>query len=218
MEIKICSKCKVEKDFCEFGKNKSQKDGLRSECKNCRKLNYKLNSEKLLLNNKSWKLKNPDKVKQQRKNYYILNKEDQINYTINWRLNNPDKVKIYQKNTENRETRKNYVKEYKKYYKSKNPHVYAWRSILNNVLNRFNIKKNNKTIELLGYSAQDLKEHLESKFLEGMSWDNRNEWHIDHIIPVSSFDKSEKMSVVNSLDNLQPLWAKDNLSKGSKII
>jgi len=51
-----------------------------------------------------------------------------------------------------------------------------------------------------------------------MSWENRGEWHIDHIKPVSSFDKSEKMSVVNSLDNLQPLWAKDNLSKGSKII
>ena len=218
METKICSICKLEKDFCEFGKNKSQKDGLRSECKNCRKLNYKLNSEKLLLNNKNWKLKNPDKVKQQRKNYYTVNKKEQINYTINWKLNNPDKVKIYQQNIRDKETRKKYLKEYKKYHRSKNPHIYSWRSMLTNVLNRFNIEKSNKTIELLGYSAQDLKEHLESKFLEGMSWDNRSEWHIDHITPVSSFDKSEKMSVVNSLNNLQPLWAKDNLSKGSKII
>ena len=78
--------------------------------------------------------------------------------------------------------------------------------------------KENNTIDLLGYSAIELKEHIESIFTEGMSWDNHGEWHIDHIIPVSSFDKSEKMSVVNSLDNLQPLWAKDNLSKGSKII
>ena len=218
METKICSKCKIEKEFCEFGKNKSQKDGLRSECKICRKLNYKLNTKKILLENKTWKLNNPDKIKKQRKNYYINNREEEINNTIKWRLDNPDKVKIYNKKTEERDSRKKYLKNYKKYYKEKNPHIYAWRSMLNNVLNRLNLKKITKTIELLGYSPQDLKEHLESKFLEGMSWNNRSEWHIDHIIPVSSFDKSEKMSVVNSLDNLQPLWAKDNLSKGCKII
>ena len=51
-----------------------------------------------------------------------------------------------------------------------------------------------------------------------MSWENRNKWHIDHIIPVSSFDKSEKISIINSLDNLQPLWAEDNLKKYNKII
>jgi len=70
----------------------------------------------------------------------------------------------------------------------------------------------------LGYSAIKLKESIESKFMTGMTWENWGEWHIDHIKPVSSFNKNEKVSTVNSLDNLQPLWAIDNLKKGNKII
>lgn len=69
---------------------------------------------------------------------------------------------------------------------------------------------------MLGYSADDLKLHMESLFKEGMSWDNYGEWHIDHIKPVSLFDPETDISIVNSLDNLQPLWAYENLSKGNK--
>ncbi len=58
----------------------------------------------------------------------------------------------------------------------------------------------------------------EKKFINGMSWENWGKWHLDHIKPVSSFDKSEKMSIINSLDNLQPLWAVDNLKKSNKLI
>ena len=57
---------------------------------------------------------------------------------------------------------------------------------------------------------------MKKLFTDGMSWDNWGEWHIDHIKPVSSFDKNTPISLVNSLDNLQPLWAKDNLSKSNK--
>jgi hypothetical protein len=62
----------------------------------------------------------------------------------------------------------------------------------------------------------DLKKNIESKFIDGMTWDNYGEWHIDHIKPISSFNKNEEPKIVNSLDNLQPLWAFDNLSKGCK--
>jgi len=50
-----------------------------------------------------------------------------------------------------------------------------------------------------------------------MSWDNYGEWDIDHKKPISKFNKNTKLSTVNSLSNLQPLWAKDNLSKGNKF-
>ncbi len=69
---------------------------------------------------------------------------------------------------------------------------------------------------LCGYSAQQLKVHIESLWEEGMSWENRTEWHIDHIKSVKSF-KDERIfdpKVVNALSNLQPLWAEDNLRKG----
>lgn len=73
-----------------------------------------------------------------------------------------------------------------------------------------------RTEQKLGYSLAEFKAHIESKFLEGMTWSNHGEWHIDHIIPVSKFDKSN-IARVNDLSNLQPLWAFDNLSKGAKL-
>ena len=69
---------------------------------------------------------------------------------------------------------------------------------------------------LCGYTADELKLHIESLWLEGMSWDNRSDWHIDHIKSVKSF-KDEGITdpkIVNALSNLQPLWAADNLKKG----
>lgn len=73
--------------------------------------------------------------------------------------------------------------------------------------------KIHEAVELLGYSAIELKEHLESLFLEEMSWENYGEWHIDHIKMVSDFEEGTPLDVVNSLSNLRPLWAKDNCSR-----
>ena len=50
-----------------------------------------------------------------------------------------------------------------------------------------------------------------------MSWENHGDWHIDHIFPLSKFDKSTPVSIVNSLDNLTPLWKEENLKKGNRI-
>jgi hypothetical protein len=67
--------------------------------------------------------------------------------------------------------------------------------------------KEGHTIDMLGYSALELKIHIITLFTIGMSWSNYGEWHIDHIKPVSSFNKNEKVSVVCALKNLQPLWS-----------
>lgn len=78
--------------------------------------------------------------------------------------------------------------------------------------------KSESTMSLLGCTIQELKNHLESKFLPGMSWDNWtiNGWHIDHIKPLASFNLSipEQQKEACHYSNLQPLWSKDNLSKG----
>lgn len=78
--------------------------------------------------------------------------------------------------------------------------------------------KRAKTESLLGCSYEQLKAYIEQKFIDGMSWDNMGQWHIDHVIPISSFDLSceEAQRQAFSYKNLQPLWAKDNLLKGSK--
>jgi len=72
--------------------------------------------------------------------------------------------------------------------------------------------------ELLGCSASELARHLESKFLPGMSWDNRSQWHVDHIKPLCAFDLTdpEQQAVAFHYSNLQPLWAADNMRKGSR--
>lgn len=94
---------------------------------------------------------------------------------------------------------------------------------LRNRLNRFIHDKHGHTFdERLGCTADELKIHLESQFQEGMSWDNYGftGWHIDHIMPISTFDltKEDEMLRCCHYSNLQPLWAKDNLSKGAKIL
>lgn len=82
------------------------------------------------------------------------------------------------------------------------------------------IKNHRKWCIFVGYSLEELKIHLESLFQEGMTWDNYGKWHIDHIKPRSSFrfKSAEDVEFKEcwALSNLQPLWAKDNLSKGCK--
>ena len=80
--------------------------------------------------------------------------------------------------------------------------------------------KSHKTFDLLGYTPKQLMAHLESQFTDGMSWDNMGEWHLDHIRPVASFNFDStyhpELKKCWALNNLQPLWAKDNMSKGNK--
>jgi len=84
-------------------------------------------------------------------------------------------------------------------------------------LKRYGYTKKSKTFEILGCDYETFKKHIESQFIDGMSWENRNEWHVDHIIPVSSAKDEGEMILLNHYLNLQPLWATDNLSKGSKL-
>ena len=80
-----------------------------------------------------------------------------------------------------------------------------------------NLQKNNKTFEVVGCTPEELKNHIESKFLVGMSWENQGDWHIDHIIPLSSAINEDEIIKLCHYTNLQPLWALDNMKKGSKL-
>lgn len=107
---------------------------------------------------------------------------------------------------------------------SSNPQ-YRIRQNLSSRIRRFSINKvrfNASTMKLLGCSLQYFIEHLESLFDTGMSWDNYGYtgWHIDHIMPCSSFDLTNESHRRRCFhfSNLRPLWASDNLSKLDKII
>ena len=91
------------------------------------------------------------------------------------------------------------------------------RRRVNQVITRDN--KSDTTLVLLGCSVYEFIKHLESKFTEGMNWDNYGKWHIDHIVPCASFDLSdiEQQKLCFHYSNLQPLWAEDNLRKSDKV-
>lgn len=75
---------------------------------------------------------------------------------------------------------------------------------------------------LLGCAVEKARNHIESQFKEGMTWENHGKfgWHIDHIKPCASFDLTdpEQQRQCFHYTNLQPLWWRDNLSKGEKIL
>lgn len=94
------------------------------------------------------------------------------------------------------------------------------RSRLSKAIKNQNTNKSANTEKLIGCSIEELKHYIENKFTEGMTWENYGKWHIDHIIPCSSFDLTIKEEQYKCFHytNLQPLWASDNLKKGNKII
>ena len=90
------------------------------------------------------------------------------------------------------------------------------RSLIGQSFKNNGFNKNNKTMQILGCTIPEFKLHIQSQFKEGMSWDNRTEWHIDHIMPVSMAKTEDEVIRLNHYKNLRPLWAHENLSKSDK--
>jgi len=181
---------------------------------------------------KTWRENNKEKISVQKKNWDKIHENERKAY----REDNKEKIKIKQKiwrdaNKETRkvkrkiyrETNKNKIKVYNKskykndiqYKLSRNLRGRLYKSINGNF-------KVGSAVRDLGCSVEQLKQHLESKFLPGMSWDNwaHDGWHIDHIKPLDSFDLTDRNQLLEACHytNLQPLWAKDNLVKSNKLI
>jgi hypothetical protein len=79
-------------------------------------------------------------------------------------------------------------------------------------------RKSKKTEEMLGCDMNFFMRYIKSKFKKGMTFENHGEWHIDHIIPISSANTEEEIIALNYYTNLQPLWAKENQTKSNKIL
>lgn len=162
--------------------------------------------------NKRWR---EGKGKEYNKNYYLKNKDKILNNVKEYTIRNTETIKEYQKTyrLNNRNKINNTIR---KYY-NKYPWRKIWRGTLNNALNRLKVIKNDKTINLLGYSYEDLKLNLESKFTKEMNWDNYGTyWVVDHIKPVSKFKINTDIKEIHSLNNLQPLEKIKNLNKAAK--
>lgn len=152
-----------------------------------------------------------------RKKRWSENKEELSAKNKEWRDNNVDynreRMRIFQ--NENPEYFRDYMKDYRKrpIWKMINHMSGSMKRVLRGASDSYSAKK-------LGYTSKDLKDHIESQFKPGMSWDNYGEWEIDHKIPIKwYFDNGiQDPKVVNALGNLQPLWKSENRSKGAKLM
>lgn len=142
---------------------------------------------------------------------YSENSEKYTSYTRDYYKHNREV--IIEKKIEYNKT---YIKERKK-----NPIIrfrYNLRSRTSLAFRSMGFTKNSKTTEMLGSEWLSVKIHIENQFTKDMNWDNYGEWHIDHIIPLAYAKTKEEIIKLCHYTNLQPLWAVDNMKKGSKII
>jgi len=183
------------------------------------KLYQKENLSKIHIKQKEWRIKNEEQLRLKNKLHYQLNREKRLAqnklyqsknkekyriYVQRYRLSHPEKIKeIAQRRCKNRE-----------YKISSSVGKRIWKDLHGN-------KKGRHWEELVNYTLEDLKQHLEFQFKKNMTWDNYGKWHIDHIIPVSFFQFNDVSDVEFKmcwrLDNLQPLWRCENMKKGNRI-
>ena len=200
---KICNKCGIEKQLIEFGKSKETKDGYKGSCKSCRNLSERN------------RLSDPQK------------REHTNRIT---RLNRKNKKEIYKAISDrylksHKEERREYNRKYWNNRRKNDPIFRIKQNISRSI--RYYItngcKGRETLLDKLGYSLQQLKEHLENQFDSNMNWNNYGTyWQIDHIIPHSTFIYSsmddEEFKKCWSLENLRPLEATENKIKSNKII
>jgi hypothetical protein len=204
LDIKRCPSCKkIKKSSEEFYKlNKYINDNIFSKyCIACDLIKGKKYRESLTDEQKC--------IKDDKRRLYVSNNRDHIYNRVSiWNKNNPQKIKEYRQ-------------------KASKKKLSTIHGNLNNRMTcgiRHSLKtgKEGKSWkELVDFTLDELKEHLELHFQEDMSWNNMGQWHIDHIIPKSHFNitgpycKDFKMCWF--LLNLQPLWAEDNSKKSDKL-
>jgi len=144
-----------------------------------------------------------------------------------WVKGKEAELKTYSKqwNKDNREHVNKYKRDYERKRRAEDPKYrlgVRTRTAVWQLLKERGIKKTNKTFELLGYTIEELINHLEKQFVNGMTWENYGEWHVDHIRPMSSFNftspEDPEFKKCWRLENLQPLWGPDNLSKGPRYL
>lgn len=186
--IKVCSRCSQEKLLSEYHKHRTHLYGVQKTCKDCRK------------------------------SQYMQKREHVLHYQRKYRKNNKERIDQYKQ-----KKKKKLMAQHSAYTKNKYLIDSLYR-IKHNVrtriygaLKRKGWSKVGKSSLLLGCTYEQLQAHLESMFKEGMTWKNKGSWHIDHIIPLASAKTEEEIYRLCHYTNLQPLWAKDNLSKGAKL-
>ena len=161
---------------------------------------------------KKWRDNNKEYLADKSKTWYEQNKEHRKEYHKKWRTDNIDKW---------RQTKRDYERNRKAsdpLYKL----ISNFRTAIYQVLKESNVEKNRHYFDILQYTPEELIIHLESQFKDTMTWDNYGEWHVDHKLPITSFNIEEmgdkEFMKCWALENLQPMWGEENIRKSNKIL
>ena len=159
------------------------------------------------VSDKRYREKNKEKLNEYHKKWSKEKRKELREYHSKWREDNREHV--------NEKTRLWYLNRRRtdpSFKLKSNVRTAVWTC-----LKERNVAKYRSTFILLGYSLEKLMIHLEKQFTEGMTWDNYGEWHVDHKKPMALFQftstDDEGFKECWKLENLQPLWGSDNLSK-----
>ena len=191
--MKVCSKCESEKPLTEFYK---RGNGHKSHCKECSSIYGK---KYYNLNKSAHNLKMVKHYESNKEQYQIIHKK--------YRVENKNKIN-------------NIAKNYTKYKRQTDPIFklkHNLRVRIKEYIKSKNIKTTNTTFEFVGCSPEFLRDYLEERFDEKMTWDNYGLWEIDHKIPLSQASTVDELYKLNYYSNLQPMWKHDNIKKGAKL-
>ena len=228
VDLKTCTKCGVAKSASEFHGCKLTKCGLRPSCKACasasKKAYVEANRDVVRERNARYAAANKDSIRVRQAAWHRANREHASAKSAEW----------YRRNKERAHARSiQWAKDHPEYRRALQAERYRRRKsdpsfvvrdrVARGVRHSLRGRKGGAAWEaLVGYSTADLREHLERQFLKGMSWENMGEWHIDHIVPLSSFTitgpDDPELRRAWALSNLRPLWAKDNIRKSAKRV
>jgi 5-methylcytosine-specific restriction endonuclease McrA len=153
---------------------------------------------------KKYQLKNKEDIKKRKAIWYLKNKSKRVQI----RQAYYQRTKVYQ-------TKKHI--EWEKNEFKVNP-LYRLNKAMGTNLRRRLFKNSVKWEKILGYTTNDLVNHLEKQFSPGMCILNYGDWQIDHKIPISFAKSREELIELYKLDNLQPIWKKENSRKNNRVV
>jgi len=172
--------------------------------------NYFKYRDKKLIKMRNFVAENKEHLSVYNKMYHEKNKEKINAKKRAYRLNNKEYVRIKRSNNHKIRIHKDI-----NYYLS-----LRLRSRFKEIIKKCGLNKTDSAMSMLGCSLEYFKSHIESKFTDGMTWENKGKfgWHIDHIKPLCTFDLTdiEQQKKAFHYTNLQPLWWDKNLAKGRK--
>lgn len=231
--FKTCTKCKQVKPCTAefFHVYARSPDGRRSVCIECRAKDHALRKDENAVKRKAFYVANRERISAASRSYYNENADAQRELARNRHHKNRDvrleKMRAYQ--AENRDVllankRKREQKRFNEMYGADVAFTlrHRMRSLFRGSLAKR--KKSGRMEHLLGYGLDELRAHIERQFVGGMNWDRfmAGEIHLDHIVPIAAFDitscECEEFKRCWALSNLRPMWARENLSKGAKVL